>query len=74
MREHKPRIFAMTANETHVNPDTISSIMTVFGSPTQVLFYSGLSKSFVSTLFALHANRELSLLKHKLVVMTPLEE
>ena len=48
--------------------------MTVFGSLARVLFYSGSSKSFVNTLFALHADRELSPLKHKLVVMTSLEE
>ena len=35
-------------------------------------FYSGSSRSFVSTSFALHANLEFSSLKHKLVVTTPL--
>ena len=49
--------------------------MVVFSSPTRVFyFYFESSKSFVSTSFALHTDRELSLLKHKLVVMTPLEE
>ena len=35
-------------------------------------FYSRSSKSFVNPSFALHVDRELSSLKHKLVVMTPL--
>ena len=48
--------------------------MTVFGSPTHVLFDSGSSKSFVNTSFTLHADRELSPLIHKLVVVTPLGE
>ena len=34
----------------------------------------GASKSFISTSFALHANRELTPLKNKLVVTTPLGE
>ena len=54
--------------------DTISSIMIVFGSPAHVLFYSRSSKSFVITSFALHVDQELSLLKHKLVIVTPLGE
>ena len=37
-------------------------------------FYSGSSRSFVSSSFALHADRELSPLKNKLVVTTPLGE
>ena len=37
-------------------------------------FYSGSIRSFVSTSFALHADRELSPLKHKLVVTTLLGE
>ena len=48
--------------------------MTVFGSPVRVLFYSGSNKSFVSTSFALHADRELSSMKHKLVVVTLMSE
>ena len=48
--------------------------MTVYGSPTRVLFYSGSSKSFVSTSFTLHVDRELSSLKHKLVVITLIKE
>ena len=36
--------------------------------------YSGLSKYFVSISFALHADQELSLLKHKLTVVTYLRE
>ena len=67
-------IFAMIANEAQANLDTISSIMTIFGSPTRVIFYSRSSKSFVSTSFTLYADWELSPLKHKLEVMTLLGE
>ena len=63
----------MTDNEAQANPDIISGIMTIFGSPTQVPFYFGSSRSFVNISFALHVNQELSALKHKLVVVTPLE-
>ena len=62
----------MIANEAQANSDTILGIMTVFDSPAHVLFDSRSSKFFVSTSFVLHANRELSLLKHKLVVVTHL--
>ena len=48
--------------------------MVVFGTLVGVLFYSGSSKSFVSTSFALHVDRELSPLKHKLMVTIPLGE
>ena len=48
--------------------------MLVFGTPAQVLFNSGSSRSFVSTAFALHVNWELALLKNKLVVTTSLGE
>ena len=44
--------------------------MTVFGSPVWVPFDSESSQSFVSSSFELYANRKLSPLKHKLVVMT----
>ena len=64
----------MIVNEAQANPNTILGIMTVFGSPTHVLFYFGSSKSFFSTSFALHADRESSSLNLKLVVMTPLGE
>ena len=67
-------IFAMTTDEAQANSDTVTGILVVFGSPTRVLFYSGSSKSFVSTSFTLHADRELSPLKHKLVVTIPLGE
>ena len=48
--------------------------MFIFGTPARVLFYSGSSRSFMSSSFALHANRDLSSLKSKLVVTTPLGE
>ena len=49
-------------------------ILFVFGTPTWVLFDIGSNQSFVSTTFALNANRELILLKNKLIVNTPLRE
>ena len=48
--------------------------MSVFFTPTHVLFDSGSSRSFVSSSFALHADRELFSLKNKLVVIIPLGE
>ena len=68
------RIFAMIADEAQANPDSITSIIFVFGEPAQVLFDFGASRSFISTSFALHANRELTFLKSKLIVTTPLGE
>ena len=68
------RIFAMTADEVQANPDTVTDIMFVFGTPARVLFDFGSSRSFVSLSFALHADRDLSLLGSKLVVTTPLGE
>ena len=64
----------MIAGEAQANLDTVTGIMVVFGSPAQVLFDSRSSRSFVSTSFALHVDQKLSLLKHKLVVMTPFRE
>ena len=54
-------IFAMTTNEAQTKPAC-------------VLSDSRSSRSFVSSSFALHADRDLSLLKNKLVVTTPLGE
>ena len=68
------RIFAMTADEAQANPDSITNIIFVFGEPARVLFDSGASRSFISTSFALHANQELTSLKSKLIVTTPLGE
>ena len=62
----------MTSGEVQANPDTVTGIMIVFGIPAQILFDTRSSRSFVSTTFALHANRELVPLKNKLVVNTPL--
>ena len=42
--------------------------MTIFGTPAWVLSDSGSSKSFISSSFSLYVDRELTLLKHKLVV------
>ena len=66
------RIFAMTADEAQANLDTVTSIMFIFGTPSSVFFRS--SRSFVSSSFALHADQDLSSLKNKLVVTTPLGE
>ena len=56
------------------NPNSVTSIIFIFGEPARVLFDSRASRSFISTSFALHANRELTPLKNKLVVTTPLGE
>ena len=52
----------------------MTGIMIVFDTPARILFDTGSSLSFVSTTFALYANRELVPLKNKLVVNTPLGE
>ena len=62
----------MTADEAQANPDTMTSTMFVFGTPTKVLFDSKSSRSFVNTTFALHVDRELAPFKNKLVVTIPL--
>ena len=67
-------IFAMSADEAQANTDTVIGIMFVFGTPARVLFDSRSSRSFVSSSFALHANRDLSSLNSELVVTTPLGE
>ena len=68
------RVFAMTAYEAQANPDSVTGTVSVFGEPARVLFDSGASRSFISTSFALHANRELTPLKSKLIVSTLLGE
>ena len=62
----------MIADETQANPDSMTGIIFVFGEPARVLFDFGASRSFINTSFALHANRELTLFKSKLIVTTPL--
>ena len=64
----------MTTDETQANPYSVTGIISVFGEPARVLFDSRASRSFISTSFALYANRELTPLKNKLVVTTPLGE
>ena len=64
----------MTVDETQANPDSVTGIIFVFGEPAWVLSDFEASKSFISTSFALYANRELTLLQNKLVVTTPLRE
>ena len=66
--------FTMTADEAQANLDTVTGIMFVFDTPTCVLFYSGSYRSFISSSFTLHAEGDLSPLKSKLVVTTPLGE
>ena len=66
------RIFAMTVDEVQANLNSITSIIIVFGKPTRVLFDFRASWSFISTSFALHADQELTPLKSRLVVTTPL--
>ena len=64
----------MIVDEAQANPDSVTGIIFVFGRPARVLFDSGASKSFIITSFALYANRELTPLKNKLIVTTPLGE
>ena len=64
----------MTTKEAQVNPDSVIGIISVFGEPVQVLFDSGASRSFISISFTLHANQELTSLKSKMLVTTPLGE
>ena len=64
----------MTADETQANLDLVIGIITVFGEPTQVLFDSGSSRLFIISSFVLHVDRDLTSLKSKLVVTTPLGE
>ena len=68
------RIFAMTADDAQANPDSVTGIISIFGEPARVLFDFGASRSFISISFALHANRELTPFKGKLIVTTPLGE
>ena len=53
-------IFAMIADETQANSDRVTSIIFVFGTPTHILFDSRSSRSFMSSSFALHVNRDSS--------------
>ena len=64
----------MTTDKAQANLDSVTSIITLFGEPARVLFDFGTSWSFISTSFALHADRELTPLKSRLVVTTPLGE
>ena len=67
-------MFAMTVNEVQANLDLVTGIISIFGEPARVLFNSRASRSFISTSFALYANQELTSLKSKLIVTTPLGE
>ena len=62
----------MTIDEAQANLNAVTGTIIVFGAPTRVLFDSRSSRSFISTSFTLHTDQELSPLKHKLVVTTPL--
>ena len=62
----------MNAAKAQANLDIVIGTMFVFGIPARVIFDSGSSRSFVSTIFALHTDRELASLKNKLVVTIPL--
>ena len=64
----------MIADETQANPDSMTGIISIFGEPAKILFDSEASRSFISTSYALYANRELTPLQNKLVVTTPLGE
>ena len=59
-------IFAMTTDEAQANLETKIGIMFIFSTPARVLFDFGPNRSFISSSFALHADRDLSPLKNKL--------
>ena len=73
-QQTQTHIFAMTTDEVQANPDSMTGTIFVFGELARVLFDFGACRSFISTSFALHANRELTPLKNKLVVTIPLRE
>ena len=50
------RIFAMSVGKAQTNPNTMIGTMLVFGTSAQVLFNSRLSRSFISSPFALHVD------------------
>ena len=64
----------MIVDEAQANPNFVIGIIIVFGKPDHVLFDFEASRSFINTSFALHADRELTPLKSRLVVTTPLGE
>ena len=64
----------MTSREAQANQDIVTGIMTVFDTPARILLDTRSNRSFVSTTFALHTNRELVPLKNMLIVNTPLGE
>ena len=64
----------MISDEAQANPNTMTGTMFVFGTFARVLFNFRSNRFLVSTAFALHVNRELTSLKNKLVVTTPLGE
>ena len=64
----------MITIKAQANLNIVIGTILFFGTPTRVLFDSGSSRSFFSTVFALYADRELAPLKNKLVVTTPLGE
>ena len=53
----------MIVSEAQANSDYVTGIITVFGKLTRVLFDSGVSRSFISTSFIFHADRDLAPLK-----------
>ena len=55
----------MITNEAQANPNTVIGTMFALGISAQVLFDSRSSRSFVSIVFALYANRELAPIKNK---------
>ena len=73
-QQTQTHIFVMTTDEVQANSDSITGIISIFGEPARVLFDFGASRSYISTSFVLHANKELTPLKNKLIVMTPLGE
>lgn len=68
------RVFAMTNEEAETRPNVITGTMSIFQHDAYVMIDSGSERSFVSTAFACHADREISPLDFDLVIQTPLGE
>ena len=52
----RARLHAMTQQEGHTSPDVIIGTLLIFGQPAFTLIDLGVTHSFMSSRFALHAN------------------
>ncbi|WRX26676.1 Reverse transcriptase domain - like 10 [Theobroma cacao] len=68
------RVFAVMEDEARVRLGAVTDIMSLFDKDAYVLIDSGSDRSYVSTIFASIADRNLSPLEREIVVHTPLGE